>query len=220
MISVASGRQQQAFKLIELLLIIAVLCILAAVLLPRLNVSRRPTLVPCMSNLRQVSIGIILARADHGDQYMWQVSAGQGGTLEYVSTGTMFPQVRAHSSYWRDPKIFWCYSEEHRKAGVNVASVEDRNLSYFLNVDSETNRPTYSILSGHRHLAVDGRAVAPGLATLSTNNNVGWTRELHKTLRYPSGVLAFGDGHVEMVRSNLNTATLQQGVERFRVLVP
>lgn len=67
-----STKNQQAFSLIELLIVIAIMAILASLLLPALSRAKtRANDAQCMSNLRQCSVALSLYLQDYNDRLFW-----------------------------------------------------------------------------------------------------------------------------------------------------
>ena len=137
--------------------------------------------------------------------------------MEYLSRNETFPHFQKLSQYILPLDIVVCPADKNRQAAENYHHLTDTNLSYFLNADVSTNRDPTSILAGDRNLQANGRAVSSGLFTMTTNLDMGWTRELHPNL----GVLAFADGHVEIcLTARLNTEIRRQQVAVNRLSIP
>jgi prepilin-type N-terminal cleavage/methylation domain-containing protein len=217
-----------AFTLIELLVVIAIIAILAAIYLPmRSGPDRSPTL-PCMMNLKQDVLGFIMWADEHQNQLPWQVSATNGGSMEFISGGRVFPHFQTLSKHITNPKVLVCPTDKVKKIAPGFSELSDSNISYFINVDAgyHTNLPTTSpsllVLAGDRHLAANGQPVKPGLFVLTTNLSMSWTHELHSYNKTATvGVLAFADFHTEAaVTKSLPAIFQRQDLATNRLVIP
>jgi prepilin-type N-terminal cleavage/methylation domain-containing protein/prepilin-type processing-associated H-X9-DG protein len=207
----------KAFTLVELLAVICIVAILAAMLLPALVGGGLSRMSKCMNNLKQVDLGFILFANDNQGRFPMQVSVTNGGTMEFIYSEHTFPHFQKIKDYIRDPRCLICIFETNRQAAVSFEALNDLNISYFLNADASTNNPSRTILAGDRFLQVKGQPIQPGLFILTTNSNVSWTPNFHVS----GGVFAFADGHVEFNRNNnLNSFIQNQPRATNRLTIP
>jgi len=203
--------------LIEVLVVLAVLFILAAMLLPNLAHSGKSPLISCLSQLKQIDLGFQIFATDNGGEFPMLKSVTNGGTMEFIYSDHVFPHFQKISSLLVQPKLLACPIDKTRQAATNWEALNDLNISYFLNADASTNNPSHSILAGDRFLQANGQQVKSGLFTLTTNLNMSWTPDLH----LGRGNLAFADGHVEISKMDSLNSTLQnQPLATNRFCVP
>src|SRR5262245_25655805 len=99
------------FTLIELLVVIAIIALLAALLLPSLaRAKEHARRAKCVSNLKQVSLGIKLFAQDREGYYPWHTDTIEGGTYG-PTAGQAWLNFSAASNEFDTPKILACPSD-------------------------------------------------------------------------------------------------------------
>jgi prepilin-type N-terminal cleavage/methylation domain-containing protein len=195
-----SKHRTNAFTLVEMLVVIAIIGILASVLLPALNSSqRRAQRIWCENNLQQMGIAFHVFANDHSGKFPMAVPAIDGGSMESVQNGfnagdvfyTSFHSFQSLSNELVRTEILTCLADLARNAASNFPSVENENLSYFIGVNASFDKPG-SILAGDRNLATNSFET-PTILQIGPNSRLSWTWEIH---RFQGNVL-FSDSHVE-----------------------
>jgi competence protein ComGC len=217
----------QAFTLIELLLVIASLAILAALLLPALVATPKVPVqrIDCVNNLKQMGVGFRIWALDNGDKYPPQVSITNGGTMELVDSGTVWPHYSVMSNELATPKILVCPQDVARQRWTAatfgpgspncIPFRSNTNVSYFVGVDAVDTQPLM-FLAGDANLGLEGSVPKSGLQSFWTNSNVSWSKSVHNK----QGNVGLADGGVLQFRiPELRKALVQSGVTN-RLAIP
>ena len=125
-----------------------------------------------------------------------QVSVKNGGTMELVATGQVYPHFEVMSNELSTPRILLCPTDEKRSCATTFAAgLTDKNLSYFINVTA-TNGDHASLLLGDRNIT---NTVPKGsrLVAVTKGGSIAWTKDLHRE----QGNIGFGDGSVDLFRN-------------------
>ena len=183
-------KQNRAFTLVELLVVVAVVAVLAAFLLPALAGSRPQTLrVTCSNNLKQVGIAFRTWAINHNGNMPMTVGLAQGGNAD---TDVGFRIVSAAQATSRGvckmfltmsnelgtPMILFCpaeYESSYRQpatsfaptnAGTNnaVPYTNDFNCSYFIGIDASETHPRMFLTGDHN---LGGNANPPTMPYLA-----------------------------------------------------
>ena len=207
-----SRSRVRAFTLLELLCVLAIIGLLAALLLPAVSqAGARAKRVQCLQQLHQIGVAFHAFAHDHNSQFPMTVPANNGGTREFLAGATSAPgdfyfsfrHFQALSNELTTPKVLVCPSD-NRPAAVDFSALKNDNLSYFVGLRAEYDLPT-SILAGDRNVTNDWTSASP-VVRLSPQHFLRWTDELHRF----KGNLLFADAHATEMNSPGFTALANQ----------
>lgn len=215
--------------LVEVAVVVAVLCVVLAILLPTLARSKHG--VPgsqCVSNLYQIGLSFRMWALDNGDKFPMQVSVTNGGTMELIGRGDVYPHFLVLSNELNTPKVLYCaadpdtnrivastFAREQIPDGA-VPFTNNNNVTYFVGIDADKTTPQ-TLLSGDNGVTVAGTKPAQGLLHLWTNSQVGWDAIRHGY----GGNVCLSDGSVQRLSSqNLNHAFQASGRATNRLAMP
>lgn len=195
----------QAFTLTELIVVIACLTVLAAVLLPVLKRQRSVGHhVSCAGDIKQICLSFIVWSLDNNNHFPMQVPVANGGTLELVAGGMVYPHFLVMTNELSTPKVLHCWTDGGHPRTAKFSDLSDTNVSYFLNVDAiaEPRRDYYregaSVLLGDRNIT--NRAPAGSrLVPVTKANTIAWTKDLHSG----KGYFGFADGRVGLFTNRI-----------------
>src|SRR5215469_5695271 len=189
----------KAFTLVEMLVVMAIIGILAAILLPALSGGqRRAQRLFCENSLQEIGVAFHVFSNDHTGKYPMDVSTNDGGSMEFITGGfqagqifyTAFRTFQVLSNELVRPQILVCPTDL-REAVSNFPSLQNQHLSYFIGANGTFDKPT-SILAGDRNLTTNS-VETPTILEIGPGSRLSWTWEMHQF----QGNVVFADGHVD-----------------------
>jgi hypothetical protein len=177
--------------IIEVLILIAIVLILIVLLLPALAGAKAKKLkINCVNNLKQVGLATRVWAGDHSGKYPPQISATDGGSMEFSTGPTVFRHFQVMSNELSTPKILICSIDPTRVAATNFILLNNSNVSFFFGVEAAETHPA-SLFAGEYNIT-NGAPLNDAVLEVTTNRPAGWTRELHKNFGY----VVLADGSV------------------------
>ena len=129
------GGRARAFTLLELLCVVGIIAILAAILLPALSQGgARAKRIQCVNNLRQIGLAFHTFAHEHNGQFPMAVPASAGGSLEFIQNGYKingefyfaFRHFQVLASDLVTPKVVVCPTAVPRESPESYYSVAER----------------------------------------------------------------------------------------------
>jgi len=204
--------------LTEVLVVVVVLTVVAAVFLPALVAKKRTgNKVSCTNNLKQIYLAFRMWADDNNGKYPMEISTANGGTKELAATGDAVSTFQIMTNELSTPRVLWCWWDtSHKMAPYFSTGLTAKNISYFIGLDAGTNSPQ-AFLCGDDNFAISGVPVKSGLLKISTNTPITWTAARHVN----QGNIGLTDGSVSQIDDKLLVQELiETGIATNRLAIP
>jgi hypothetical protein len=126
--------------------LIAIVAILAAMLLPALAAAKhKAQQINSINNLKQIGLAFRIWEGDHNNQFPFNVSQAQGGTMELSQPGSNgyeqnpAPVFMVMSNVLGTTRILICPNDPAKHVATNFASLTADNISYELRTGTNLN---------------------------------------------------------------------------------
>ena len=200
-----SRRPIQASTLTNVLIVIVTLALLAALYLAMLaRPKSRSSRASCVMNLKEMGLAFRMWSNDHNDLFPWQVSTNQGGSKEFSGGREVFRHFEAASNELNSPSVLKCPDDPNRSRADYFTNFSNQNISYFIALNSIVDDPA-KVLTGDRNLKLNGVVVKTPLVAWTTNQVLGWTKEIKD-----AGSLVFSDWSARIATTELLTRSLRK----------
>jgi prepilin-type N-terminal cleavage/methylation domain-containing protein len=213
-----SNQRNHALTLVEVLVVIAVLVVFAAILLPILAASKKKfARINCVNNVKEIGLAYRVWEADNGDKYPMGISVTNGGSMEMVATGNVTQTFLVMSNELSTPKILHCSEDTEHIETYSFAALASSNISYFIGTDVTNETAPQAILSGDDNFEIGGVPVKSGLLELPRNVPISWTTMRHKY----GGNIGLADGSAWQTDDKSLVQKLQAtGIATNRLAIP
>lgn len=147
------------------------LLILPAMLLPALSRAKaRAQSINCVNNMKQIGLAFRTWEIDHQDQFPFNVSTNQGGTMELCALGpdafdkNGFLHLQVLSNELASTRILICVADNTKKPALDFQNLQSANVTYQLhsgtNLNDTNPQGVLAVCPIHGHvLYCDGHVV-------------------------------------------------------------
>lgn len=197
------------FSLVELLVIIGIIAVLAAMLFPAGGGKWKAQRINCANNLKMLDQSFAAWFHDHNRRLPMQVPSRDGGTMDFIPSGSAAvhflaltnsdlpfvhrdivtyeqngtnPQrLNSYTNYGIEPRWLICPSDKDRSDWSYKKSISEI-------VDTNISyfigvdaalNDPKSIFIGDRNLEINGTPAKSGLLELTPKSSVSWTEQVH-----------------------------------------
>jgi type II secretory pathway pseudopilin PulG len=192
-----------AFRLIELLVVIAIMTVLAALLLSALaKANSRAHRIACVSNQKQIRLGLNLGASDHGGRYPSVVVAADGGSQKERETWLHFLTL---TNELATPKVLHCPTDRVRQvasdfsaAPTGLRTLKNAGISYAIATAPELGNSTRHLADDRNLLGREGEGCGYAeiyrfITSIKAGDDFGWDNTMHVS----AGNMALADGSVQ-----------------------
>jgi prepilin-type processing-associated H-X9-DG protein len=204
--------------LLELMVIVAVLVVLAAMLLPALSSAKRKAQkISCNNNLKQIGLAFRIWEGSSRVLFPMGVSVTNGGAMEFIQTGNVVPTFEVMSNELSTAYILFCPADASCLPAEKFKGLANSNISYFASVDVTNDENPQMILSGDSNLKINGKPVKSGLVSIWTNDVRSWQPDRHGN----TGNIGMADGSVQSATDlGLGIYFTGTGIATNRLAIP
>lgn len=223
-------RGARAFTLVELLVVIGIIAVLAAILLPTIAGARKQAhVVRCLSNQRQLMTAMLLYAAANDGYPAFEGWANPGSPGSKVNNWLFNPPVAGlppASQSGVQTGLFWPYLKDFRVFRCPVddgpwpANSVQNVTSYVMNgaISNYTDRPivqTIPLAKFHADDIFTWEIPLFSDRNVSVNDAANYPPEGVTLRHYQSTTVGCADGHAELIRDQDFNAWCQSGPTRL-----